>query len=67
MNKKLVGIGIGVAIAVALVIFLGMPSYKAPVENINQSNTQIPNATKPVVTGRHITVELNESMPMSTR
>lgn len=68
MNKKLIGVGIGIAIAIVIVILIEVPSYKTHVENTNQSNTQLTNATqKPLVTGKHFTVELNESMSLSTR
>jgi hypothetical protein len=64
LNKKLVGIGVGIVIVI--IILMGMQSYKAVPENIsNQSNAQqLPNVTlqKPVTVGKHITVELNESM-----
>jgi len=64
LNKKLVGIGVGIVIV--MIILMGMQSYKAIPENVsNQSNAQqLPNVTlqKPVNVGKHITVELNESM-----
>lgn len=63
MNKKLIGIGIGIVIVI--IILIGMQSYKTVPENVqNQSSVQFPNATlqKSVNVGKHITVELNESM-----
>jgi uncharacterized membrane protein len=68
LNKKLVGIGVGIVIVIIIliIILIGMQSYKAIPENVsNQSNVQqLPNVTlqKPVNVGKHITVELNESM-----
>jgi uncharacterized membrane protein len=64
LNKKLVGIGVGIVIVI--IILIGIQSYKTVPENVsNQSNVQqLPNVTlqKPVNVGKHITVELNESM-----
>ncbi len=64
LNKKLIGIGVGIAIAI--IILVSTQSYKTVPENIlSQPNVQqLPNATlsKPLTTGKHITVELNESM-----
>ncbi len=64
LNKKLIGIGIGIAIAI--LILVGIQSYKTVPENMpSQPNVQqLPNATlpKPLTTGKHITVELTESM-----
>jgi uncharacterized membrane protein len=65
LNKKLVGIGVGIVIIIIIIILVGMQSYKTVPENIpNQPNVQLPNATlsRPLNTGKHITVELNESM-----
>ncbi len=66
LNKKLVGIGVGIMIVI--IILVGIQSYKTVPENVvvpNQTNTQqLPNATlqKPLNAGKHITVELSESM-----
>ena len=64
MNKKLVGIGIGIIIII--IVLVGIQSYKAVPENItNQTNTQqLSNTTlqKPLNAGKHITVNLTESM-----
>lgn len=63
MNKKLVGIGVGI---VVIIIIVGITSYKIMLENIsNEPNLQqLPNTTlqKPLNSGKHITVDLNESM-----
>ena len=64
MNKKLIGIGVGITIAI--IILVGMQSYKTVPENVpNQPNAQqLSNATlqKPLNAGKHITVELTESV-----
>lgn len=64
LNKKLVGIGVGIVIVI--IILITIQSYKTVPENVqNQPNAQqLPNVTlqKPVNVGKHITVELNESM-----
>ena len=70
MNKKLVAIGIGIAIVVAIVIMLILMTVPLSTtqENTNQSNIQSTNATqKPVIIGKHITVNLNETIPLSSR
>ena len=68
LNKKLVGIGIGIVIVI--IILLGTQSYRTMPENItNRSSVQqFPNATlqKPVNAGKHITIELTESMHLAS-
>ncbi|MEO9276639.1 MAG: hypothetical protein ABI340_02500 [Nitrososphaera sp.] len=65
MDKKLIGIGIGIVIAIAII---AISSYKTLPEDVqNPPNEILPNATQKQVTGKHITVELNESMSLSTR
>ena len=69
MNKKLIGIGVGIVIII--IILVGITSYKIMPENTqNQPNVQqLPNATlqKPLNAGKHITVELNESMQFTIK
>ncbi len=67
MNKKFVGIGIGIVIVI--IILISMQSYPVATENaVNQSSVQFPNATlqKPLNAGKHITVELTESMHLAS-
>ena len=69
LNKKLVVIGIGIIIVI--IILVGIQSYKTVPENItNPTNTQqLTNTTlqKPLTVGKHITVELQESMHFTTK
>ena len=62
----MLGIGIAAMIIIMIIILVGgMQTSKTGQGNItNQSNVQIQNVTlhKPLNVGRHITVELNESM-----
>lgn len=70
MNKKLVAIGIGIAIGIAIVITLILMTIPLSTtqENTNETNMPSTNATqKPVITGRHITVNLNETIPLSSK
>jgi uncharacterized membrane protein len=69
LNKKLVGLGVGIVIMI--VALVGMQSYKTVPDNMtNQTNTQqLPNTTlqKPLNTGKHITVNLTESMHFTVK
>ena len=68
MNKKLIGIGVGIVIV--MIVLIGMQSYKTmPGNTTNQPNVQFLNTTlqKSVTTGKHITVELNESMQFAIK
>ncbi len=68
MNKKLIAIGIGIAIVVAVIFLMTIPLSKTYPENTSQPTIQPTNATqKPVVTGKHVTVNLNETIPLSSR
>ena len=68
MNKKLIGVGVGIVIVI--IVLIGMQSYKTVPEDItNPPNAQFSNTTlqKSVNTGKHITVELNESMQFAIK
>lgn len=68
MNKKLIVVGL--AIVIALAVLVGMQSYRPiPVNIPNQSTQQLPNETidQNPVKGKHVTVELNESMHFTVK
>ena len=69
MNKKLVGLGF--SIVIIIIVLVGIQSYKTVPDNItNQTNTQqLSNATlqKPLSVGKHITVNLTESMHFTVK
>lgn len=68
MNKKLIGLGIGIVIVIAIIILMTVPLSKISPENPNQPNIPITNETpKPITTGKHFTVNLNETIPLSSK